>query len=517
MGPLPYPHISIVVFGASGDLAKKKTFPALHSLFAHGFLEKGRTSIIGAARSDMSKEKLWDRIKSGVKDKSNLQPFLDTCTYVKLSSYEDAESFKKLHSHITSLQSSSSSQPSSSSAAASKPLRLYYIALPPSAFESVCTNIRQHAWPENETCRVIVEKPYGKDTESAKELSKLLEKFFKEEEIYRIDHYLGKDTVKLLLPIRFTSNLPLTQTWDRTSISHVTINFKEEFGAEGRGGYFDEFGMIRDVMENHLFQWMVLAGMEGVGGCTVQEIHKAKLDFIKAVRPVDPSHVFTAQYTGSSKDPSKKGYKDDETVKKDSKACTFATAALYVDNERWKGVPFVMRAGKALDEDRVELTLHYRHPTPAPPLPTATKTPTFTVRDHPTKSLVLRLTTKKPGLGFTLLPASLTLPISSLPAEGGYVPEPYETLLLDALKGDKTWFVAREEAESAWRVWDKACKAADEGIGGGPVPYEYGSAGPEGEDAFLRKIVGWGLEEFDVEGKVEEVVVKELAGGNAEV
>ncbi|KAJ3043487.1 Glucose-6-phosphate 1-dehydrogenase [Rhizophlyctis rosea] len=601
-----HPHVSIVVFGASGDLAKKKTFPALYSLIQHDQLPADRTSFLGTARSEMKDDEFKDKISgkfkvgfyvliSGVMlcdgvlvrvahlqilpkrmmayaaelrlekaPKETLQKFLNICSYVQLKSYTDADSYKNLHKQLSDLESKSkSSSSSSSSVNDNKPLRIFYIALPPSAFEDVSKNIKEHAWTDATVNRVVVEKPYGRDLKSAKELSEVLAKLFEEKDIYRIDHYLGKDTVKSLLPLRFGANPFWEHTWNKDLISHVTINFKEEFGAEGRGGYFDEFGMIRDVMQNHLFQLVIMAGMERPSSLGMEDVHRAKvcfagvleggfvwefvggfaarglvvqkrnpawthhssfntnfqppppslhkqIDFIKSCRPVKPEHVLIGQYTASANDPKKKAYKDDETVKDDSKASTFATAVLYVDNERWKGVPFVLRAGKALNEDHVSLRIHFK-PSPSSLLPSSsTQHPTLTLQDHPTKSTTLTLQTKKPGsTSFTTTYAPLTVGLEKPPIAHEYVPEAYEVLLLDAVVGSKTWFVSREESESGWGVWDGVCRDAD---GRTPVSYAYGSSGPKEEEEFLRKVVGFGLEGLEgfVGGEGGSEVVGEL-------
>ncbi|KAJ3032648.1 Glucose-6-phosphate 1-dehydrogenase, partial [Rhizophlyctis rosea] len=486
---LPHPHISITIFGASGDLAKKKTFPALYSLIAHNQLPIDRVHFIGTARSDLKDDDFREKVSGKFKENADgetLNKFGEAVSYVKLESYTDEESYKRLDGKLGELEgkkdSGDHSPPLSKTSSVikkiltpfkppspkqtdskSKPLRIFYIALPPSTFGDVAKNVKKHAWSSSTINRIVVEKPYGRDLKTAKELSEVLAGLFQEEEIYRIDHYLGKDTVKSLIPLRFGSNPFFHSIWNKDHISHVSINFKEEFGAEGRGGYFDEFGMIRDVVQNHLMQLVVLCGMERPEGLGTEEVGKAKIDFINSIRSVDPKNVLIGQYTASTKDKEKKAYKDDETVKKDSKASTFATAVLYVDNERWRGVPWILRAGKALDEDHVSLRIHFK-PSPHSLLPTSDKTQhqTLTLQDHPTKSLTLSLQTKKPGsTSFITSCLPLTLPLEKPPTAFSYIPEAYEVLLLDVVHGRKTWFMSREEAESGWRVWDEAILAAD--------------------------------------------------------
>ncbi|KAI8824377.1 glucose-6-phosphate dehydrogenase [Fimicolochytrium jonesii] len=487
-----FDHVSIIVFGASGDLAKKMTYPAIYSLVKNGRLQKDKLHVVGTARSEYKIEDFRKKIQPGIskKDKSESESkdFLEICSYVQLKGYDDAESYKKLNDELNKLERGSG-----------KHLRLFYIALPPSAFEDVAANVRTAAWAEGKTNRIIIEKPYGKDYKSAKTLSSHLEKLYKEEELYRIDHYLGKDAVKCVLPLRFGANPILANSWSREHIKYVTINFKEEFGAEGRGGYFDEFGMIRDVMQNHLMQWIILSGMEKPKSLSTNDIHIAKLNFIKACRPIRPEDTLVGQYGASSKDKDKKAYVDDDTVKDDSKANTFATAVLFVDTERWKDVPFVIRAGKALDETRAEITFVFKSDKDAL---FPTKAPTsFTIREHPHRSHTLTLYTKQSGSGFRVVSAPLAVDMvdTELGTADKYQPSAYESLIYDAVQGDQTWFIPREEAEEGWKIWDDAIKGTENRT---PFKYEYGSEGPKEEKEFLEK---WGVRFGTQETSVADV------------
>ncbi|TPX60703.1 glucose-6-phosphate dehydrogenase (NADP+) [Powellomyces hirtus] len=476
MSQTSFDHVTIVVFGASGDLAKKMTYPAIFSLVKNGRIKKDQLHVVGTARSKYAADEFRDKISAGLKgnDELTVKGFLERCSYVSLKGYEDAASYKDLDSEISKLESGSG-----------KHLRLFYIALPPSAFKDVSENVRKSAWPKDKTNRLIVEKPYGKDTKSAKELSKHLEEHYSEEELYRIDHYLGKDTVKCVLPLRFGANPTLAATWSREHIQYVTVDFKEKFGAEGRGGYFDEFGMIRDVMQNHIMQWIVMFGMEKPKSLSSKDIHEAKLKFHNDCLPVKPEDVLVGQYGASKSDPEKKAYLDDETVDDNSKAATYATAILYVDNERWRGVPFVIRAGKALDETRTEVIVHYKSPKDS--LFATEEGSTLTIRDKPDKTHTLSLFTKKVGSGFKIVSAPLVADFGEKASpllKEEYVPTAYETLIYEAVQGDHTWFIPRQEAEEGWRVWDDAIKGTEDRK---PFIYEYGSAGPKEEAEFLKK------------------------------
>ncbi|KAI9097216.1 glucose-6-phosphate dehydrogenase [Phlyctochytrium arcticum] len=483
---VPYSHVTIAVFGASGDLAKKMTYPALYSLFANNRVPRDQTHFVGVARSKLEKDAFRKKITSNIKDADQkvLDQFLEKAPYVSLESYDDEQSYKNLDAEISKLEKKAGS-------GKGKTLRLFYVALPPSAFEDVARCLKKFAWHDDHVNRVIIEKPYGKDYQSAKELSKVLASQFEENDIYRIDHFLGKDGLRSLLPLRFGGNPVFSTTFSREHIKAVTICLKEPFGAEGRGGYFDEYGMIRDVMQNHLLQWVILLGMERPKSLQAQDIQKAKLQFIRDCKPIQPEDVLVAQYTASSKDPELKAYKDDETVKKGSKANTHAVAVMYVNNDRWRDVPFVFRCGKALEEKRSEVTIHYKPPSDT--LFTVGTAPTFTISESPTLSHTLTAITKQPGTGFTTINVPLSGDLKAAKTKAAelahkpvdkYLPTAYETMIMDAVMGDRTWFIPQEEAEEAWHIFDHAIAESEKRE---PLEYEYGSTAPKEEKAFLDK------------------------------
>lgn len=344
----------IVVFGASGDLAKKKTFPALFGLFREGYLDPS-TKIIGYARSQLTHSELRAHIEPHLGkpngkevDDPKAEQFFQMVSYIS-GAYDKDEGYVTLRDHIEQFEHERDVE---------TPHRLFYFALPPNVFLSVAKQIKKLVYAENGLTRVIVEKPFGRDLESARKLQNELGPLFSEEEIYRIDHYLGKELVKNLTMLRF-GNQFLNASWNKENLQSVQISFKEPFGTEGRGGYFDNIGIIRDVMQNHLLQILTLVTMERPQSFDAEAIRDEKVKVLKAVQPIDVNNILVGQY-GKSEDGTKPSYLDDETVDPNSKCITFAALNFNIDNERWRGVPIMMRAGKALNEGKVEIRLQFK-------------------------------------------------------------------------------------------------------------------------------------------------------------
>ncbi|KAJ8611348.1 hypothetical protein MRB53_038018 [Persea americana] len=331
----------IVVLGASGDLAKKKTFPALFGLFRNKFLPNG-LQIVGYARTKMDHEEFIKRVKSNIKTPSKdmeeeLEKFTKVCSYVS-GQYDKDDGFKELEKHLEELEKGQD-----------KTNRVFYMALPPSVFIPVSEHVKKNNYPKNGIARIIVEKPFGKDLESSRELQAAMSPNWKEEEIFRIDHYLGKEMVKNLLVLRFANSF-MHANWSKHYIDNVQITFKEPFGTEGRGGYFDEFGIryfraLTALTLADLLQILTLLTMDRPLSFSAEDIRDEKVRVLKAIPPIKPENVIIGQY-GKSLDGSKPGYKEDDTVPKDSRCPTFASMVLFCNNERWEGVPFIMKAGK---------------------------------------------------------------------------------------------------------------------------------------------------------------------------
>ncbi|KAI3425139.1 hypothetical protein D9Q98_008910 [Chlorella vulgaris] len=468
--------LTIVVAGASGDLARKKTYPALQFLFQHGFLPSN-VAIIGYARTDMNDDKLREKLKPKlVGSDDDIDKFLKRCTYVA-GSYDGAEGWQGLAKVLDKRESKCSKNPAG---------RLYYLALPPSVYPQVCAGLKEHCdnlrSVEGSWIRVIVEKPFGHDLQSSEQLADQLGKLYPEHQLYRIDHYLGKEMAQNLFVMRH-ANMFLAPVWNRTCISNVQITFKEDFGTEGRGGYFDTFGILRDVLQNHLAQMLAMVAMEKPLSVHPDDLRDEKVKVLRCIKPVEPHNVVLGQYTAANGQP---GYTDDPTVPDDSKTPTFAAVTLYIDNDRWAGVPFVLKAGKALNERKAEIRVQLR------------ATPHFVfngepesmrnelvVRLQPDEAIYLKMIVKKPGLEFDAAISELDLDYSRRYPEVD-IPDAYPRLILDSIRGDQQHFVRRDELRAAWGIFTPLLHKID----AGEVevhPYPYGSRGPAEADELLAR------------------------------
>ncbi|CAI4908349.1 AVN_collapsed_G0044520.mRNA.1.CDS.1 [Saccharomyces cerevisiae] len=477
-GPVKFEKNTVIsVFGASGDLAKKKTFPALFGLFREGYLDPS-TKIFGYARSKLSMEDLKSRVLPHLKkphgeaDDSKVEQFFKMVSYIS-GNYDTDEGFDELRTQIEKFEKSAN---------VDVPHRLFYLALPPSVFLTVAKQIKSRVYAENGITRVIVEKPFGHDLASARELQKNLGPLFKEEELYRIDHYLGKELVKNLLVLRF-GNQFLNASWNRDNIQSVQISFKERFGTEGRGGYFDSIGIIRDVMQNHLLQIMTLLTMERPVSFDPESIRDEKVKVLKAVAPIDTDDVLLGQY-GKSEDGSKPAYVDDDTVDKDSKCVTFAAMTFNIENGRWEGVPIMMRAGKALNESKVEIRLQYK--AVASGVFKDIPNNELVIRVQPDAAVYLKFNAKTPGLSNATQVTDLNLTYASR-YQDFWIPEAYEVLIRDALLGDHSNFVRDDELDISWGIFTPLLKHIERPDGPTPEIYPYGSRGPKGLKEYMQK------------------------------
>ncbi|KAF3860717.1 hypothetical protein F7725_000972 [Dissostichus mawsoni] len=436
-------HIFIIM-GASGDLAKKKIYPTL-----------------------------WNTYISG--------------------KYADEDSFSKLDTHIQSLPGGTEAN------------RLFYLALPPTVYHDVSKNIRTCCMSKKGWNRVIVEKPFGHDLQSSEELSAHLSSLFTEDQIYRIDHYLGKEMVQNLMVLRFGNRI-FGPIWNRDSIACVVLSFKEPFGTQGRGGYFDDFGIIRDVMQNHLLQMLCLVAMEKPASTSSDDVRDEKVKVLKCIAPVTLSDVVLGQYVGDpeGEGDSKLGYLDDPTVPKGSTQATFTTAVLYVHNERWDGVPFILRCGKALNERKAEVRLQFTD-VPGDIFGNQCRRNELVVRVQPNEAVYAKMMSKKPGVYFSPEETELDLTYKSRYKAGASLflcaekhckhrnqkdvklPDAYERLILDVFCGSQMHFVRSDELREAWRIFTPLLHRIDKEKPK-PIPYKYGSRGPTEADDLSKKV-----------------------------
>ncbi|KAG8982729.1 Glucose-6-phosphate 1-dehydrogenase, partial [Tulasnella sp. 427] len=281
--------------------------------------------------------------------------------------------------------------------------RIFYFALPPSVFLNVAAGLKKNNYTEKGENRIIVEKPFGKDLESSREMMTKLKTDWQEDETFRIDHYLGKEMVKNMLVLRF-ANIAFSAAWDKNSISNVQITFKEPFGTEGRGGYFDEFGIIRDIQQNHLLQVLTVLTMERPVSFSAEDIRDEKVKVLRAIPPIERKDVLLGQYVGANGNP---GYLDDDTVPKGSVCPTFAALTLWINNPRWEGVPFILKAGKALNEAKVEVRIQYKDVTSGIFRDIARNE--LVIRIQPSEAVYIKMNVKTPGLVTRAMPTEMDL------------------------------------------------------------------------------------------------------------
>jgi len=469
----------IVVLGASGDLAKKKTYPALFGLFSQNLLPRD-VKIVGYARTKMEDEEYHKRITSYIKNpnddkevKLKIEEFKAISTYVS-GAYDKTEAFEQLNAHLEAIEANYQTK---------ERHRVFYLALPPSVFIPVTEHLKEKCYADKGGVnRIIIEKPFGKDTESCKELIGEVKKNWTEDETFRIDHYLGKEMVKNILVLRF-ANISMSAGWDKNHINNVQITFKEPFGTEGRGGYFDEFGIIRDILQNHLLQVLSVLTMERPVSFSAEDIRDEKVKVLRAIPPVGKEDTVLGQYVAANGKP---GYLDDDSVPRDSVCPTFAVTTLWINNPRWEGVPFILKAGKALNEAKVEVRIQFKDVTSG--IFKDISRNELVIRIQPSEAVYLKMNTKAPGLRTRAVPVDMDLTYKRRFGEV-HIPEAYEALILDALKGDHSNFVRGDELEAAWKIFTPILHWIEGKAGPKPkpLPYDYGSRGPASLDEFVQK------------------------------
>jgi glucose-6-phosphate 1-dehydrogenase len=482
---IPEPN-TLVIFGASGDLTQRKLVPALYSLAVEGLLPGG-FSVVGFARRQKTHEQFRQEMKDAVARHSRAQPqasvwdaFAANLYYCASEFGEESgyESLADLLRHIEAETGQSN--------------RLYYLATPPEYYATIAERLGASGLARGEGwSRVIVEKPFGHDLDSAVELNRVLNAAFDEGQVYRIDHYLGKETVQNLLVFRFANGI-FEPIWNRRYIDHVQITVAENIGIEGRGSYYDRAGVIRDIIQNHAMQLLSLAAMEPPATFEPNAVRDEKVKVLRAMRPVPPDRAneFTlrGQYAeGVISGKRFAAYQDEKGVAADSRTETYLALKLYVDNWRWAGVPFYVRSGKALAKRVTEIAIVFRQPPLAlfPTSESRIEPNVLSITIQPDEGISLRFGAKVPGPLASLRIRPVEMDFRYGASFGQEAPDAYERLLLDALLGDATLFTRRDEVEAAWSFVTPITRGWETLPARVPT-YEAGTWGPREADDFIE-------------------------------
>ena len=484
---------TIVIFGASGDLTKRKLLPALYNL-AMTYQLPSRFSVVGYARSEMSNEefrrKMRDAVselsRTGLKDQATWERFVQNLYYVS-GGYGKPEGYRRLKESLAGIDREQSSGVN----------RIFYLATPPDLYAPIIQQIAAAGLEHNNVLngrwsRIVIEKPFGSDFETAQELNRQVHAVFDEQQVYRIDHYLGKETVQNILVFRF-GNAVFEPIWNRQYVDHVQITAAESMGVEGRGGYYEGAGVIRDMFQNHLLQLLCLTAMEPPVAFAANAVRDEKVKVLRSIRPLSQAEVaqvaIRGQYgEGNAAGKEMKAYRKEPGVAPDSRTESYAVVKVFIDNWRWEGVPFYLRSGKRLAKRVTEIAIHFKRP----PLllfqacPVEQLSPNVLVmRIQPNEGISLTFEVKPPGPDICV--SSLSLDFNYHSAFGEDPPDAYETLLVDCMRGDSTLFTRHDWVEMAWSLMTPILQAWEGTQPTGFPNYKAGTWGPKEADLFIER------------------------------
>lgn len=464
-------HQILVIFGASGDLTGRKLLPALYELHLKKMLPED-FCVLGAARTPFNDEefrasvrKHLEKAKPGNAEEAEVSAFLQKVYYAAFDSTQSQE-YVKLKNKLLQLEEKFGNADQI----------LYYLATPPLMYERIPTFLKENglnkARTEEGWRRIIVEKPFGTSLETAHSLNRHLASIFKEKEIYRIDHYLGKETVQNILVLRFSNGI-FEPLWNRNYIDSVEIFATETLGVEKRGKYYDGAGALRDMVQNHLMQLMAFTAMEPPSSFEPELIRDEIVKVFRSLHPYTDESIDRDIVRGQYK-----GYRQEPDVSETSHTETFVAAKMKIDNWRWNGVPFYIYTGKNLPEKKSEIIIHFKS-TPQQMFIgqcSGSSCNKLTIRIQPDESITLRFGLKMPGAGFTVRQVGMDFKYNSL--EGRQLPDAYERLLLDALQGDSTLYARADALEASWKIIDPILQHWKEEGEENLFPYHKGDEGP---------------------------------------
>src|SRR5438309_2708489 len=481
---------SVVIFGGSGDLAHRKLVPALYNLAVGAHLPAA-FGIVGVSKSAYSHEEFAQGMREAVGrfsrtrrvDPEIWQDFAAGIRYVA-GSFDDQETFARLRAQLDELDKVRSTRGN----------RLYYFATPPSTFPTLLKQLKAAGMinPPLDTrfTRVVIEKPFGRDLASARALNRLVLETCDERQVFRIDHYLGKETVQNLLVFRFANSI-FEPIWNRRYVDQVQITAGEELGIEGRGRYYEAAGILRDMLQNHVLQLVCLSALEPPVSFDADSVRDEKIKVLRAIETFDTPeqvarNVVLGQYApGSVAGADVPGYQQEKEVAKGSRTPTFVAIRLNIRSWRWDGVPFYIRSGKRMPKRATEIAIHFR-PVPHPLFGEGTTQPNvLIVRVQPEEGIALRFSAKVPGERFR--PRTVSMDFRYGTTFGAASPEAYERLLLDAMRGDQTLFTRRDEVEAAWKIVGNILKVTESAEFPAPHPYPAGTWGPAAAEQLLAQ------------------------------
>eukprot|EP00302_Diacronema_sp_CCMP2436_P004244 CAMPEP_0179852214 /NCGR_PEP_ID=MMETSP0982-20121206/8675_1 /TAXON_ID=483367 /ORGANISM="non described non described, Strain CCMP 2436" /LENGTH=643 /DNA_ID=CAMNT_0021737807 /DNA_START=27 /DNA_END=1958 /DNA_ORIENTATION=- len=481
---------TVIIFGADGNLAKKKTFPALFNLMYKDLLADD-VVVVGFARAELNtpkfRELVYKAIYAPAVPNQPRTHFLNQVTY-ESGQFNALEDFVRLRETIREREAAQlaewTQRMGGSPAAFPKRVRLYYLAVPSFLYYDICVNLKESGIAlDKKVDRFVLEKPFGRDSATCNELLAQLSQVLSEDVSYRIDHYLGKELIMNLLVLRF-ANICFESIWNHHHIASVQVIFKEKVGLDGRGGYFDQYGVIRDVMQNHLTQILALVTMEQPLSLSASHILQEKIKVLSSIRPLSRNDLVVGQYSG---------YLDEDSItNKNSRTETFAVAVLHINNPRWAGVPFVLKAGKALNENRAEVRIRFKHVPGAIPELAGCPENELIIRVQPNEGIYWKIQNKVPGLHFQVAPMRMDLTYQSKYAKEE-LPEAYERLILHVLHADKSHFVHAEELKLSWHIFSSVLHELEASPDARPAPYMRGTRGPAAADELAQR---YGMKKF---------------------
>jgi glucose-6-phosphate 1-dehydrogenase len=473
---------ALVIFGASGDLTQKKLFPALYSLAFRRLLPQ-HFAVVGVARTEETDEEFKARMKEAVQHHGRDEfredvwdSLSDGMRYIA-TDFADEHGQHELDRMLGELDEERGLDGN----------RVFYLAIPPSVFPTVVSALGRHRGSRDGWTRVIVEKPFGRDLDSARKLTSLIHEHFTEDEVFRIDHYLGKETVQNMLALRFANGI-FEPIWNRQFVDHVQITVAESIGIEGRAGYYEQAGAIRDIFQNHLLQLLAITAMEPPIDFTAESVRNEKVKVLKALHTPGPKSVVRGQYgRGYVEGEEVPGYREEEGVDPQSMTETYVAAKLYVDNWRWADTPFYARMGKRLPRRETTIAIQFKR-APHPPFEETAgeglRPNVLLVHIQPDEGVSLAIGAKVPGQGMTIRTVHMDFLYGGAFRTG--MPEAYERLILDCMLGDATLFTRTDEVEEQWKLVD--AMVAPWRRDRPPFPnYPAGTWGPPSADDLLHR------------------------------